>query len=232
MMHPLQQKLYELIGVRGLRHFESLRELGKMVGEEHPQKVKHHLSQLEKAGYIRVNWGTNSLEITKPHRGEEEEAVVKFFSIPVLGAANCGEATLFAEERPEGLLVVSESMIPQHKKLFAVKAVGDSMNRASIRGKDSIEEGDYIVIDPEDKQPTQGDYVLSIINGSANVKRFYLDPNNNQIVLYSESSHEYPPIFIHEEDSPDFLINGKVVAVIKSPRISNYSHETHSAQAV
>lgn len=219
VMHRLQQKLYELIGVRGLRHFESLRELARMIGERHPQKIKHHLSHLEKSGKIRVNWEKNTVELTNIEEKESQNNPGSFFAIPVLGAANCGAATLVAEERPEGVLVVSKNMVPQRDKLFAVKAVGDSMDQATIRGKKGIEEGDYIVVDPKDQSPKSGDYVLSIINGSANVKKFYLDENNHQIILYSESSKDYPPIFIHETDSHDFLVNGKVVDVIKNPKM-------------
>ncbi len=61
-----------------------------------------------------------------------------------------------------------------------------------------------------------GDIVLSIIDGMANIKRFFLDKANNQVVLVSDSTKEFPPIYIHEDD--DFMINGKVVQVIKKPK--------------
>lgn len=218
MMHALQHRIFELVTIRGLRHFDSLRDLGKMVGESHPQKVKHHLIQLEKGGYVKVDWGSKTIELAKS--GEGNNSSINFFSIPILGAANCGIATLFAKERPEGLLMVSEGMIPQRKGLFAVKAVGDSMNEARVNGRDKIEDGDYIVVDPEDRQPSPGDYVLSIINDSANIKCFHFDQENQQIVLCSESSKDYPPIFIHESDASDFCINGKVVGIIKHPKFS------------
>jgi SOS-response transcriptional repressor LexA len=208
--------------------FDSLRELGKAIGVEHPQKVKHHLLQMEKEGYIRVNWKEGSVKLLEKETFDKEPA--SFFSIPVLGAANCGEATLLAEENPEGLLIVSKRMLNPRDQLFAVRAVGDSMNQAKINNKDNIEEGDYIVIDPKDKDIRQGSYVLSIINGSANVKRFYRDPDNHQVVLCSESNRNYPPIYIHEDDNPDFLVNGKVVAVVKRPPISRSSHETNAIQ--
>lgn len=229
-MHFIQQKLLERFGRQGVRTFDSLRELGKTIGVEHPQKVKHHLLQMEKEGYIRVNWKEGSVKLLEKDTFDEEPA--SFFSIPVLGAANCGEATLLAEENPEGLLIVSKRILNPRDQLFAVRAVGDSMNQAKINNKDNIEDGDYIVIDPEDKDIRQGSYVLSIINGSANVKRFYRDPDNHQVALCSESDRNYPPIYIHEDDNPDFLVNGKVIAVVKKPPISKLSHEIHSAQAV
>src|SRR3989344_218957 len=218
MMHHLQHRLFELISVRGLRRFDSLRDLGKMIGETHPQKVKYHLTQLEKTGFIRFDWNSKTVKPVKNH--EKNHRAINFFSIPVLGAANCGLATLFVEERPEGVIIVSESMIPRREKLFAVKAVGDSMNRAKVNNRDAIEDGDYVVVDPENRQPSSGDYVLSIINGSTNIKRFYLDLDNQQIVLCSESNKDYSPIFIHESDASAFCINGKVIGIVKTPRFS------------
>jgi len=215
-MHPIQQRIYALVHLRGHRKFHSLRELGNAIGEHHPQKVKHHLQQLEKMGLIEMDWSNYQIE-PKQRRGKPGKA--EAISIPILGAANCGVATLLAEERPEGVLMVSRTMVksPQ-KKLFALKAVGDSMNQAKVNGQDSIEDGDFVIIDEEDRHPRDGEYVLSIINGSANIKRFSQDKANNRIVLHSESTENFAPIFIHAEDNPDYFINGKVVSVIKAAK--------------
>ncbi len=91
------------------------------------------------------------------------------------------------------------------------------MNRAEVNGK-KLEDGDYIIIDSEVQKPKSGDIVLSIIDGMANVKRYYEDKENNQIVLLSDSTHDFPPIYIHKDD--DYHINGKVVQVIKKPKMN------------
>ena len=52
--------------------------------------------------------------------------------------------------------------------------------------------------------------------GMANIKKFFLDRENRQVVLMSESTKDFPPIYIHEDD--EFMVNGKVVQVIKKPR--------------
>jgi len=88
------------------------------------------------------------------------------------------------------------------------------MNRASVEGK-RIEDGDYIVIDSTPGEPKNNDIVLSVIDGMANVKKYYVDKENNQILLMSESTHDFPAIHIHEND--EFAINGKVIGVIKTP---------------
>src|ERR1700679_3939988 len=46
-MHPLQEKILALIDSHNLGQM-TLREIGELVGERFPQKIKHHLVQLEK----------------------------------------------------------------------------------------------------------------------------------------------------------------------------------------
>jgi len=48
-MHPLQLALLKLARRRNLGKM-TLREMGKEIGEKFPQKVKHHLNQLQKKG--------------------------------------------------------------------------------------------------------------------------------------------------------------------------------------
>ena len=110
--------------------------------------------------------------------------------------------------------------LPKIKNIFAIKAYGDSMNNARIpNGRNSvhnIQEGDYVIVDPTSKNPSTGDYVLSIIEGTANIKKFVDDTANNQVVLISESTNDLPPI--HIDRTMDYLINGKVIQVIKAPK--------------
>ena len=136
------------------------------------------------------------------------------FSIPILGLADCSSATSLADEYIEGYLKVSTSVLKRKKNLFCVKAKGDSMNQANITGK-SIDDGDFLIIDSENRNPKSGDYVLSVINGCANIKRFVKDIVNKCFVLLSESTQTYPPIFIEEQDFTSYMINGKIIKVIK-----------------
>jgi SOS-response transcriptional repressor LexA len=135
-----------------------------------------------------------------------------FISIPILGSANCGPATIYADENIEGFLKISKKFLPKHKGIFAIKAQGNSLNRSSINGK-NIEHGDYVIIDSGQTSAKDGDYVLSIIDNMANIKKFRIDHKNGRIALVSESTQSINPIFIHTED--EFRINGKVLDVIK-----------------
>jgi len=209
-MHKLQRAILDLARTQSLDGM-NLTDIGKRIGEPHPQKIKHHLGQLRRKGFL-----TSDSKPVSSQTGSIKLNNLGLRSIPILGAANCGEADLFADESLEGFLQVSPSMVPNKKKLFAIRAIGHSMNRASIAGK-TIEEGDFVIIDATTKKPRNGDYILSVIGGQANIKKFVEDAINNQIVLLSESSSEYPSIYIHPNDLEDYQLNGAVVTVIKKP---------------
>lgn len=136
-----------------------------------------------------------------------------FALVPVLGAANAGPATIFAEENIESYQKVSRDIVRKQSGIFAVKVEGDSMNKANVGGN-SLEPGDLAIIDSEYRNPNKGDYVLAIINGCANLKKFLRDPNTGNVMLVSESKNpKHKPINISNED--DFMVNGKIIGVMK-----------------
>jgi predicted ArsR family transcriptional regulator len=56
LVHPIQEKLLELSKLKNLATL-SLREMGASIGlpEESPQKIKHHLLQLQKRGFLSID---------------------------------------------------------------------------------------------------------------------------------------------------------------------------------
>jgi repressor LexA len=215
-MHILQQKLLALSSEVNLASL-GLRKLGQLIGESHPQKVKHHLEQLEKKGLLVVNAKKNTITPARPLRTK----TANLFTLPILGTANCGPADIFAEENFEGYLKVSPATIGRRKAegLFVIKAVGDSMNRAKNLDGGPIQNGDYVIIDSARRAPSNGDYVLSVIDETANIKRFYRNGADREIALVSESSLPIEPIYIDVSDATNYLVNGQVVKVIKRPKI-------------
>lgn len=216
-MHHLQQKILQLaqeIDVSNL----GLKKLGKQIGVESPQQVKHHIVQLEKNGFIELDKGKN--RIIKILNKQMFNKGKKLFKIPLLGMANCGDATAYADQHISDYLPVSESILGRSnaKGLFAVEAVGDSLNAAEDLKDGPIESGDYVIIDSTKNVPSSGDYVLSIIDGLANLKRFYKDDQNKIIKLVSESKQKMPPIVLHPSDlnTTGYTINGKIIKVIKN----------------
>lgn len=211
-MHTIQEKLLKLIDQEALTDV-TLRDIGERIKEPLPQKVKHHLEQLEKKGFIRYDRKNKSVS----RIAARARSLSPFVSVPVVGTANCGPATIFANENIEGYLKISKNILNKCKNVFAIKAQGLSMNKANVRGL-SIEDGDYLIIDSDYRNPKNGDVVLSVIDDMANIKKYIFDEENNQIVLVSQSTKDIPPIYVHEDDS--FMINGKVIQVIKKPKMS------------
>lgn len=209
-MHALQKGLLEVVTTHDLGGM-SLREIGVLLGETHPQKIKHHLSRLEQKGLIEINKAQGIVRRIRPETAPDDRLV----SIPIFGSADCGPATIFAEENIQGYLKISGKIIERKTGLFALKAQGKSMNKAAINGV-NIEEGDFVIVDSERRNPRNKDYVLSVTGGLANIKRFIKDDVNQQIVLMSESTEDFPPIVLHPDDV-EFLVCGTVTKVIKKP---------------
>jgi len=211
-MNKNQEKILKLAKKTDISKI-SFREIARKLNIENPQTVIYHLGQLKKKGFIYFD----------PREKKQKLAKVKAFvansilNIPIVGSANCGPALELAEDDIQGYLKVSKRSISKNTPdgLIVIRAVGNSLNRASIDGE-SIEEGDYVVVDTK-KQPVNGDYVLSIIDGAANFKRFYKNKDKREIKLVSKSTQDMPPIVLHEEDleSSGYLVNGVVIRVIK-----------------
>jgi SOS-response transcriptional repressor LexA len=219
-MHIIQAKLLELSKRQNLAQV-SLREMARLIGlpRESPQKIKHHLMQLQRKGFLSIDrprgvmersansptWATGLLDKS-----------FRLFSIPIIGTANCGPATIFAEQNFQGFLRISGKLLERSKPdgLYAIKADGTSMNRADVKGK-GIEDGDYAIVDSRRRSPRNNEVVVAIVDNRATIKRFIDDRRNGQIVLQADSSFDYEPIYLHPED--DFTISGTVVDVIKRP---------------
>ena len=216
-MHKTQQALLRLSKERNLASL-SLREIGELIGIKSPQIIKHHIEQLKSKDLLDKDRSPIAMNIQEPAStsGLLKKAA-RLFILPILGWANAGPAGVVAEENIMGYFRVSSTLLKRKSKkgLFVLEVQGPSMNLAKIDGK-TIESGDYIIVDGKKRSPDNGDIVLSVIDGMANIKRFNFDKKNKQVVLTSESTKYFPPIFIHPNDS--YMVNGKVVQIIKKPK--------------
>jgi len=185
---------------------------------EYPSSARYHVIKLQNEGYLER--GTNAPRAIELNPDKSikspfmKDLGLDSVQLPIVGSANCGPAELLAEENIEGYVKAPKEM-KRSQWVFVVRADGKSMNKARIgKEKHNIEPGDYVVIDAEDRDPESGDYVLSIIDGSANLKKFVRDDRHGGIKLVSESTEtKYKPIYISSEDN--FMVNGKVIGVIK-----------------
>ncbi len=209
-MNPIQQKLLDIARVENIDEVRRV-DLVKMVGCEYPSQITHHLNQLIKKGAL----------VRKSGRLIPSLAIAEgLIRIPVMGEADCGEATKFADGRVVDALAVSPSVltIKNQESIYALIARGDSMNRATVQGK-HIQDGDYVIVEKKDNYiPRDRDIVVSIISGLANIKRFVRDEANGRILLLPDSyrQQDFSPIVISEDD--DFRVEAKVVDVVKGVR--------------
>lgn len=200
----------------------SLREIGRRIGLEgeknHPETIRYHWRKLFEAGEVPVLYdGRSNLRRSS---SVDRTAVLgdqaKLVSIPIFGRADCGPATKVAEQEDLGTLRISSTLLHtrDYSSLYALQAAGDSMNRAVVDGR-TINDGDYVIVDRRLTSPQNGDCVVAVVDGLANIKRFYRE--KDRITLLSESTEQFDPIFIHPEDQSDSLIGGKVVQVVAKP---------------
>jgi len=139
------------------------------------------------------------------------------FSVPLYGLASCGEALAYADDLAEGYLQLSKTLFHQEdpKNLFAVKALGDSMDKASVN------DGDYVIFEKfqgVNYFALEGKIVVAVINGMATIKIFK-KVEKDIIGLFPYSTNSvHQPIYIHKSDS--ILIAGVFKRVLPVKYVS------------
>jgi repressor LexA len=187
----------------------SVRQILEMVNEaglnvKSVGSIFTYLKALEAKGYIKRN-AEKIIELI-------DQQASNFINIPIMGTANAGSPTFFAEENVEGTLKVSKNLI-RNDSIFAIKVSGTSMNK-SIINKKKVENGDFVLIDPDYKEYQDNDKVLVVIDGLATIKT-YKKLDQETIGLFPESTDKvHQPIYLTPEDN--FVMNGRIVDVFKS----------------
>ena len=97
VLHNKQELLLSLAKKYDLSKL-SYREIGKLTGDLHPQVVKHHLEKLIQKGFLIKNRKGRlvPIDVSNDHKD--------LVSIPIMGSANCGTASSWADNRVEGYL--------------------------------------------------------------------------------------------------------------------------------
>jgi len=188
----------------------SIRELQEEMNK-HGLRVKssrsvfRYLNSLESEGFIKRSSKRKGVELKVPRKES-------FVDVPVYGSANAGKPTMVAEQNMEGYLKISTRLVNK-KDIFAIQVFGNSMDECKINGK-NIEDGDYILV--ETGKFNVGDKVLAIIDGLATVKSLARIDKKTMVLLPISSNKKNQPIYLTQED--DFLINGRVIEVLKRPK--------------
>jgi repressor LexA len=182
----------------------TMREIGAAVGLASPSTVAHHMSILEKNGFLRRDArGSRAVDIRPPADETEPPAPSRGLDdndvrVPLLGAIAAG-APILAEEHVDDELTLPMSLVG-HGTLFALKVQGDSMVDAAIC------DGDLVVV-RQQQVAEDGEIVAAMLDGEATVK--VLRRRDGHVELLPRNP-AYQPI-----PADHAVILGKVVSVLR-----------------
>ena len=176
----------------------SIRDIGRIINENSPGVVYHHIQQLERKGFLKRNLG-NSKDyklLDVPDR------LIVFLN--KYGNAQCGPEGFFLDDNVIEKIPISSNLLKFPAfEAFIVEAKGDSMYP-------KINQGD-IVIGRKQNYASQNDIIVCAYEEKVLIKKFNII--GIQVFLSSENI-KYANIPITEQD--DF----KIIGVVKN--ILNY----------
>jgi repressor LexA len=201
----------------------TLREIGEHFQIRSTNGVNDHLKALEKKGHLRredlksramrpiLPDGSGEIVPLGSRRamGTLVEGVQVVESddmaeIPILGKVAAGQPIL-AVENATDTVRVDKVLIGNHREVFGLRIVGESMI------EDGILDGDYVFVK---KTPTAatGDIVVAMIEGEATVKRYF--PEGDRI-RFQPANQNMAPIIVRRADFKSVDIIGIVVGVYR-----------------
>ncbi|MEV6847108.1 transcriptional repressor LexA [Actinoplanes sp. NPDC051411] len=182
----------------------TMREIGAAVGLASPSTVAHHMTILEKNGFLRRDArGSRAVDIRPPADETGPAAALRGLDdndvrVPLLGAIAAG-APILAVEHVDDELTLPMSLVG-HGTLFALKVQGDSMVDAAIC------DGDLVVV-RQQQVAEDGEIVAAMLDGEATVK--VLRRRDGHVELLPRNP-AYQPI-----PGDGAVILGKVVSVLR-----------------
>jgi len=195
-LHPVQKKLLDLL-IKNIDDPLTVREMQHALDLSSTSVVAHHLSQLEKKGYLKRNpYNPRDYQVLK----DAPERQVAYLNL--YGLAHCGRNGSTLDGNPVDRIAISTRLLTfPSAEAFLVKAKGDSMTPR-------INEGDLLIVRKTNDAPS-GAIVLCVNKGDAMVKKV-LKEKSGCILASLNPSH--PPF----SASQDFRIEGEVKGVISS----------------
>ena len=194
----------------------SMREIAEAIGLTSTSTVSHHLSTLQRKGYLHRDVGrARTVEVrlpghaaVRPEPGPEEDEATGIPGIdipsqeaayvPLVGRIAAG-APILDEEHVEDVFPMPRQVVGEGT-LFLLKVTGDSMIGAAIA------DGDWVVV-RQQAFAWDGDLVAADVHGVATVKM--LKESDGHVWLISHHP-AYPPIL---GDKASIL--GRVVTVLR-----------------
>ncbi len=175
----------------------TLRQIANALGVKSLATVHEHLQSMIEKGVIKKFKGTvRGIEIVDKRLAKLTEGI----DLPILGFIAAGKP-IEPHTDPNASTTVSPSMVSGKKRAFVLQVKGDSMV------DDGIMDGDYVVIEQQERAKN-GDIVVALLqNGMATLKRFYKEATR---VRLEPSNTKMRPIF-----AKDVRIQGRVVGLIR-----------------
>ena len=163
----------------------STREIGAALGLSSSATVHVHLQKLINAGAIKKTgskFRTIELLVDNEYASASEDIV----KVPLLGTITCG-SPIEALETPDEVFSLPISLIPRNKKVFTLKAEGESMINKGIF------DGDIVIIEQKNTC-NNGDIVVAMVNeNEVTLKTFYQE--KDRIRLQPENDTMEPMYF-------------------------------------
>ncbi len=203
-LHPRRVEVLRYLARLGADERPSVAEIGRAVGLKSTQTVHHHLTVLEREGYIER--GEVPAHQRRPVKltAKGWEAVSN--DVPLMGRVAAGPGIEAIVDEGGASSLAADLLVPAPgRRRYTVTATGDSMTGARI------EEGDTLLIE-ENEDPPDGTVVLALLHGEkVTVKRLYRD--GDKVRLRYQNGERREIVLPAEE----VRVQGEVVRVIHSP---------------
>lgn len=175
----------------------SFEEIAESFGYSSLATVHEHLSNLERKGYIRKSYNeSRSIELVG------RDTATPVLELPLLGSVAAGQPIEAIEDNET--LAVPPDMVSRRRDNYVLRVEGNSMIEEQIR------DGDYIVVQAQDRAE-DGQMVVALVGGeAATVKKLYREPGGR--VRLQPANPTMDPIFV---EAQDLRIQGIVVGVIR-----------------
>lgn len=193
-LHPTQQRLIEVL-LNNIDDPLTIREIKDEIGASSTSVVAHHISQLEKKGYLKRN-PLNPRDYHVVAKSPERQIIY----LNLYGLAQCGPRGSFLDGNPIDRLAIPSRLVSfPAEEAFLVQAKGDSM-------APRINHGD-LVIARRNNDVESGRVVVCVNDGEALIKK--LVKERNRYILYS-TNPKHPPFLA----ANNFKIVGEIKAII------------------
>lgn len=195
-LHLIQKKLLSLL-IKNSDEPLTVREMQDMLGASSTSVVAHHLTQLERKGYLKRNpYNPRDFQILK---GAPEKQVAY---LNLYGLAHCGSNGTILDDNPiERIPIPTRLLSFSSAEGFLVKAKGDSMTP-------KINEGDIVIARQVDDVDS-GRVAVCVNDGEALIKKVQKEKQGNILVSLNP---KYPPFLA----SDDFRVVGEVRGVFSN----------------